>query len=367
MHTSSVEVVVLDADGRSPALSSHLARLLAAGVDVVVPAGAEVGSAGGPGRVLACPDVADPVAWATTRLLGPGAPDGAVVRTDDPDELEAVIAAAQGFPTPVEDHAWRIDVDGSDPDREREVESWLTVGNGRTGTRGSLEEPGAASLPASYVAGVYGWDPGEQAGPELVRGPEWTTVQATSPPLDRRRTLDLRRGMVIRESPGLCAARFASMADRRLLVLQAQPPATGLLHLPEVGGAVGAVDAEVEGTEVTLRLQGVRGGQVWFAIGHGAGARLVAVDRDGAAQARDALAQASAEGVPSLLARHRRAWRDRWFDADVVVEGDSQAQRDLRFALYHLIIAADPESDLASVGARALTGPWYRGHVFCDT
>ncbi|MDQ4090731.1 MAG: glycoside hydrolase family 65, partial [Actinomycetota bacterium] len=68
-----------------------------------------------------------------------------------------------------------------------------------------------------------------------------------------------------------------------------------------------------------------------------------------------------------LRARHRRAWRDRWLDADVVVGGDGVAQRDLRFALYHLISAGDPEGDRASIGARALTGPGYRGHVFWDT
>jgi kojibiose phosphorylase len=51
----------------------------------------------------------------------------------------------------------------------------------------------------------------------------------------------------------------------------------------------------------------------------------------------------------------------------VVVDGDDPAQQALRFALYHLIAAADPESDAASVGARALTGSGYRGHVFWDT
>ena len=35
--------------------------------------------------------------------------------------------------------------------------------------------------------------------------------------------------------------------------------------------------------------------------------------------------------------------------------------------MYHLISSADPESDLASVGARGLTGRGYKGHVFWDT
>src|SRR6202012_2912921 len=92
--------------------------------------------------------------------------------------------------------------------------------------------------------------------------------------------------------------------------------------------------------------------------------RVVAVTREDedAADADQALAD-----LPALRGRHRRAWRERWRDADVVVEGDLEAQRALRFAVYHLIAAADPESDLASIGARSLSGPGYRGHVFWDT
>src|SRR5690606_41814882 len=39
----------------------------------------------------------------------------------------------------------------------------------------------------------------------------------------------------------------------------------------------------------------------------------------------------------------------------------------LRFAAYHLISAANPHDERASIGARALTGHAYRGHVFWDT
>ena len=42
-------------------------------------------------------------------------------------------------------------------------------------------------------------------------------------------------------------------------------------------------------------------------------------------------------------------------------------QQALRFAVYHLTIAANPEDDRVSVGARGLTGDAYLGHVFWDT
>ncbi|MDP9235220.1 MAG: glycoside hydrolase family 65, partial [Actinomycetota bacterium] len=68
-----------------------------------------------------------------------------------------------------------------------------------------------------------------------------------------------------------------------------------------------------------------------------------------------------------LRERHEAAWQERWSDSDVVVEGDPVAQRGLRFALYHLISAGNPETDRVSIGARGLTGLGYKGHVFWDT
>ncbi|MBF6591553.1 MAG: glycoside hydrolase family 65 protein, partial [Ktedonobacterales bacterium] len=68
-----------------------------------------------------------------------------------------------------------------------------------------------------------------------------------------------------------------------------------------------------------------------------------------------------------LLAAHARAWRRRWRASDVVLEGDTAVRDALRFALYHLLSAANPETTHTSIGARALTGEAYLGHVFWDT
>jgi trehalose/maltose hydrolase-like predicted phosphorylase len=382
MGTAAVELVVVDWDGPPAALSGRLKQLVALGVDVVlVPspgtaaAAAEVGlHTRAPGRLVLWQGGAagDPADWARHRLLGIGAPEGAVVVVGEPETLDDIIANGAGFGVPVDDPLWRLDVNGADPAREREVESWLTVGNGRTGTRGSLEEGGPGSDPALYVAGIYGWDPDEQAGPELVRGPDWPHLRppASAARAEPSRTLDLRQGVLFRESPGMRAARFASLHDRDVLVLQAEGASAGQVPLPVAGGAVEAVDVDAVGDVTSVRVQSLGGAPVWFALAttHEDGGRLtrlVAVDREG--PATGALARAGAAGPGDLLARHRRAWRERWLDADVVVRGDDRAQRQLRFALYHLIIAADPESDRASVGARSLSGPGYRGHVFWDT
>ena len=48
-------------------------------------------------------------------------------------------------------------------------------------------------------------------------------------------------------------------------------------------------------------------------------------------------------------------------------KGTTPSERALRFAMYHLNSAANPADEQVSIGARALTGDGYLGHVFWDT
>jgi trehalose/maltose hydrolase-like predicted phosphorylase len=73
------------------------------------------------------------------------------------------------------------------------------------------------------------------------------------------------------------------------------------------------------------------------------------------------------QGVRPALHRHVAAWNSRWSRADVTIAGDQDAQRAIRFACYHLISAANPDDEHVSIGAKALTGSAYKGHVFWDT
>jgi trehalose/maltose hydrolase-like predicted phosphorylase len=101
--------------------------------------------------------------------------------------------------------------------------------------------------------------------------------------------------------------------------------------------------------------------------------RLVAVARadtphdDPAPLARAALARSRTLGWRAVLAAHESAWDARWLAGAILIEGDDELQRALRFAVYHLTSAANPEDDRVSIGARALTGDAYLGHVFWDT
>jgi len=79
------------------------------------------------------------------------------------------------------------------------------------------------------------------------------------------------------------------------------------------------------------------------------------------------------------LRRHRRggwlacmeanvhSWSRLWLAADCEIVGDSEAAKAVRFGVYHLLIAANPDDPTVSVGAKSLSGEGYRGHVFWDS
>jgi trehalose/maltose hydrolase-like predicted phosphorylase len=73
---------------------------------------------------------------------------------------------------------------------------------------------------------------------------------------------------------------------------------------------------------------------------------------------------AKLEGQERLMANHRRAWAKLW-ESDIVIEGDLEAQRDARFALYNLysFARAGSRCSLAPMGLSSLG---YNGHIFWD-
>lgn len=71
------------------------------------------------------------------------------------------------------------------------------------------------------------------------------------------------------------------------------------------------------------------------------------------------------EGKERLLKRHKAAWRKLW-NSDIIVEGDEDLTRDIRFALYHLYSFAR-EGTTYSLSPMGLSGLGYNGHVFWDT
>jgi protein-glucosylgalactosylhydroxylysine glucosidase len=74
---------------------------------------------------------------------------------------------------------------------------------------------------------------------------------------------------------------------------------------------------------------------------------------------------AKLEGTQRLLQRHEEAWEKLW-KSDIVVDGDAQSQRDIRFALYHLY-SFSRAGTAYSLSPMGLSGLGYNGHVFWDT
>ena len=132
---------------------------------------------------------------------------------------------------------WLLIEDGFTLAREHEIESIFTIGNGNTGTRGSLEEGSQLSAPATFVAGVFTTPATPGAIPELFTFPNWIgmkifvngsalTIEQCEM-LEHRRTLNLEeailcRDLRVRNANGhitrFNSLRAASLANRNLLL-----------------------------------------------------------------------------------------------------------------------------------------------------
>src|ERR671913_1739692 len=274
---------------------------------------------------------------------------------------------------------WTVTVD-ADPRLERVAEALCTLADGRFGTRGSREEDGAGSAPLTLAAGVY-HDPGE--GTTLLPGPVWTGLD-TAPPLGHdRRELDLHGGVLRRTwrtaaGTTLQTLRFASLARPGGVGLRADGPPGALGAGPALLPPGGGIDVE-QGRQRDIAWARTRspggGGITAAACQHTTGGGRVVerlavylADPDQAPPpeaATERLREVDRVGFDRLLAEHRAAWAARWADAEVVIHGDPDTERAVRFALFHLLASAAEEGE-AAVGARGLTGPVYAGHVFWD-
>jgi alpha,alpha-trehalose phosphorylase len=78
-----------------------------------------------------------------------------------------------------------------------------------------------------------------------------------------------------------------------------------------------------------------------------------------------ALTEARHTGWDGLLAGQRAYLDDFWDHADVELEGDTELQQAVRFALFHTL-QAGARAEQRAIAAKGLTGPGYDGHTFWD-
>jgi alpha,alpha-trehalose phosphorylase len=83
-------------------------------------------------------------------------------------------------------------------------------------------------------------------------------------------------------------------------------------------------------------------------------------------QVEAALSGAAHAGWDRLLVSQRRYLDEFWDRADVELDGDSELQQAVRFALFH-ILQAGARAERRAIAAKGLTGPGYDGHAFWDT
>jgi trehalose/maltose hydrolase-like predicted phosphorylase len=328
-----------------------------------------------------------------------------------------------------EDPAWIFAVNGFEPMMESSVESRFAISNGFLGVRGARSTTRGERwvVPArTYVAGLFDSPDVKQATQALVPAVDWLGIQIALPggplvghpgdvPLHRM-TLDMRRGSVLSESHHLPTReiglfvrtlRLASMSERaiglQLIQLEVEHGEVDITFEAsaegmELGLATDRLDQTLGlwhtrysgkrlalATLTSLQIDGkivqpialgplkwswrwkTRPGQLASFERFVAIVRTDALELDPGPTARDKLGLAQRAGWRGVVSAHEAAWTSRWLCSDVTIAGDDDAQHALRFAVYHLNGAANPADEQVSIGARALTGDDYHGHVFWDT
>src|ERR1017187_217578 len=271
------------------------------------------------------------------------------------------------------DPLWSITVLGTDHKLESVHQVLLTLASGAVGSGGApcLRHP--TVTPTVFVAGAF-----EGMGEEshLLRCPIWQESSAPLPSdAEVRRVLDLRSGLLWQDvsgtnhsvrALGLAAVHHAGVVALAVEGLDADehPAIVSYRHPTKADARDRALDGashqrvDCDGGAVTVSAatrvfaspSGPRVDLVARYRRHDLG-REPAVDED--------------VDVDALVREHRGAWAARWQQADVVIRGDDELQRAVRFALFHLMSQA-PDDAEAFVGARGLTGEAYRGHIFWD-
>jgi trehalose/maltose hydrolase-like predicted phosphorylase len=384
-----VEIGLTDKSDSGRWIFAHLQRLGVVPERVLV-AGDEFGSLGGlPGSdsLMLVPEGEGAVA-VTVGAEPEGVPEGVISIPGGPPAFRGLLEdqlarrARGDVPEPLFDPRWTLAVDGVEARLERVHESLLTLADGRVGTSGSPLVLHRAATPWVLAAGIY-----DELGTEgaLMACPVWAQLSLFVDDHEDQvgRVLDLRAGVLHEETrtseTAVSSVRFASLARPGLGVLRAQSSSgrVAAAPAPALPPGLAGDQGRLDGVP-WARLEAVEGGVA-----------TAVIDRTDHAQGRELLERVAAyvshphrrprrtgvvrsaqdaanAGFEQLLREHRAAWAERWEDADVRIEGDEILQRHVRVALFHLM-ASVADEDEAAVGARGLSGPAYRGHVFWDS
>jgi trehalose/maltose hydrolase-like predicted phosphorylase len=315
---------------------------------------------------------------------------------------------------------WSLDVIGDDPAREGWAATILALSNGAIGVRGALEERAEAT---TFLAHAYEQAPihyheklkgfaatsdsrvpvAEALGLEVRLDGE--AIDFTRLKSATRRTLDLRAGMLRRETRWsfpdgrllrIRSERIVPLDGSTLLLrrLHAEIDGEGTITLhphlapapsgasqsddPRIGVNLASRGFETEQASDELVVERLGGSGIgvaavqrtrsddgWllvatgFATGRDASETLVT---DAGALAGTTLA----EGFEAAAAAQRALLDGFWAAADLAIAGEPRLAATLRANLFHLFASAGRDGR-SSAAAKGLTGEGYEGHYFWDT
>ncbi len=316
---------------------------------------------------------------------------------------------------------WEINSEYFDTAHAAELGNRFLCGNGYLGVRGTLEEYGKEELTAINLAGIYhrhgeGWrEPLNAPNPYFIKasfsGLPLNVLETD--PLSHNHAIDFRHGIQKRDTVfsvngqkvAVSCRRFASLADIHLLAMQyyVTPEADGELritwgidtdvwdiHGPHYkafdfdgmldrfivtastdigdqvvvsGRCVPDFDAKPEhnGSLITYSIHAKSGTAYSLTM-----TAYIYTTKD-VSDPHKTVTRAQFPAYEAALAEHKSAWEKLWEHAEVVIEGDTEAETALNYSLYHLMCIAPRHRNDLSIAARGLSGQTYKGAVFWDT
>ena len=225
----------------------------------------------------------------------------------------------------------------------------IYISNGVIGM--SLGPFGPTKESSAFLAGVYDKDE------NLLPIPLFDAGAVPDPSVKTfHQTLDVQHGTLVTEFTDLTGANgriiaFASRADRSLVVFRyegaAVPLSKRIKQSTAITGTYPGVNASISVSEVKDA---------------GGTTILCSIDSPVSPSSVQETAQKTYE---TLLSEHEDEWKQAW-KSDIIIDGDTEAQRVVHKALFDLRQSAAPKGSNVSIAPEGLAGNFYKGHIFWD-
>jgi trehalose/maltose hydrolase-like predicted phosphorylase len=232
----------------------------------------------------------------------------------------------------------------------------IFLGNGYLGATFGANG-GAGKDSVCYVAGVY------DAKENLLRLPNWHDLGLPAPKSGDKyeQTLDMKRGVLTTKMGGVTITAFASAADPHIAVLHVD--GASLPASAKKGDAIADTPLWIAVREVSEP-----NGNGWTRF----------VEIQPAARSASSIDGLNYEGA---RAAHEAAWSKLWQEADIQIDGDTEAQQLIHKLMFDLLQSAPSWSEPPgkfypfyslllgtsnSIPPETWSGDFYKGHIFWD-